>query len=209
MDFLHTPLNWYQAEDVIRNNELGKFKRSFEELTKYRQHRANLKRQGIPSINKLLADELGWVQVDKNYKIISKENLKAKSTKLLNHSDDIKITMNRFPYHFTKDIAHLLVWTKIPISNDPKSPIGDISPQTRRTINNYITKLFVSTYGIPQENILWFRNWTELQSIKEFSHIHVLIKALSHEKIQEILQFPNYPTALEEHQSLEASAPKL
>ncbi|KAH3682375.1 hypothetical protein WICPIJ_006661 [Wickerhamomyces pijperi] len=206
MEYLSTPLSWSQTRHIIQTNQLGKFKRSQEQLTKYREHRAKLKQQGISSLNKLLSDELGWVEVDKNYNILSPTAyaLKPSSDKLFNHPDDIKITMNRFPYNFTSDITHLLVWTKLPIPNDPSSPIGDISPQTRQIIDTFLEKQFVRNHGLPKENILWFRNWSELQSIKQFSHIHVLIKDLKADKLREILQ--QVPCTLKEYEYSEASS---
>lgn len=87
-------------------------------------------------------------------------------------------------------MTHLLVWTKVPIVPDPSSSKGDISAYTRRLINKYIYKTFVEELGISETNIIWYRNWHALQSIRELSHIHVLIKDLTTEQLKQVKGTP-------------------
>lgn len=54
--------------------------------------------------------------------------------------DDYKILYNDWPYGVEKDIVHLVVWTKFKFEDDPVT--GDISPQSRKEIAEYVAKVF-------------------------------------------------------------------
>lgn len=104
---------------------------------------------------------------------------------------------------FEKQVTHLCIWTKFRIPADPTSPIGDISKKTRQIIEKYLTKTFVEKYGIEWSDILWFKNWESLQSVKRLSHIHVLIKGLDQEMIEDMLYGPGVPLTIEELEQIE------
>jgi len=183
-------------------NRIDKFRRSPSKAEEYQRFKDYLKSNNISSTAILLGEDLNWAKVDSNYKILE-TYLDAKSDKLLNHKDDIKIILNKFPYNFEPNVTHLLIWTKVPIEADPDCPKGDISSSTRKLINKYVQKTFVQGLGIPPENIVWFRNWRALQSIKDLSHIHVLVKDLPSEQLHSILNTPGAP--LENSDYIEAA----
>lgn len=176
----------------IETNHLERLKRSKSKLAEYKRFKDYLKENNISSTAILLGDDLQWAKVDSNHQILE-TYFEARSDKLLRDPRDLKIIENRFPYNFESNISHLLVWTKVPIESDPTSPRGDISTYTRKLINKYIWNTFVKGLGIPESNIIWFRNWHALQSIRELSHIHVLIKDLSPEQLSRIKGTPGVP----------------
>ena len=65
--------------------------------------------------------------------------------------DDIKIIYNDWPYGIDKSIVHLCVWTKFPLDADEKDPNGDLTPEMRAKIDEYVNKTFGSR--VPAENV--------------------------------------------------------
>ncbi|ODV63071.1 Htc1p ASCRUDRAFT_126905 [Ascoidea rubescens DSM 1968] len=136
---------------------------------------------------------------------------KSTSHKLFMFSEDTLILPNHFPYNLEQNIKHLVVWSKILIKsieeeneeNDKpieknQTPIndnttqfqipGDISLRNKSIIHKYIVKTFHKKHHIKEENILWFRNFNHLQSIKTLSHIHVLVKDVPSHTLDAILE---------------------
>lgn len=65
--------------------------------------------------------------------------------------DDIKIIYNDWPYGIDKSIVHLCVWTKFPLDVDENDPNGDLTPEMRAKIDEYVNKTFGSR--VPDENV--------------------------------------------------------
>ena len=90
--------------------------------------------------------------------------------------DDIKILYNDWPYGIDPCIVHLVVWTKFELESAPVSasnPLGDLTPEARKQINDFVDKTFVSVCG--RENVIWFKNWSSLKSIHAVEHFHVML----------------------------------
>ncbi|KAK1809587.1 hypothetical protein LTR12_016037, partial [Friedmanniomyces endolithicus] len=91
---------------------------------------------------------------------------------------DYAILPNDWPYSFTPDITHLLVWTKTPIATDD-SEGGDVTAESRRLIDEFVQKTFAAGLGEGGgERVLWFKNWTGLQSVRALDHVHVLVRGV-------------------------------
>lgn len=58
---------------------------------------------------------------------------------------------------------------------DPNSEIGDIDDDTKRIIEKYVCKTFVDYVGLSRDQIIWWKNYTKIQSIKAIPHVHVLV----------------------------------
>lgn len=70
----------------------------------------------------------------------------------------------------------MVVWTKFELPAAPVSesnPEGDLAPEMRKQINDYVDETFVATCG--RENVIWFKNWASLKSIHAVEHFHVMI----------------------------------
>ena len=65
--------------------------------------------------------------------------------------DDVKIIYNDWPYGIDKSIVHLCVWTKFPLDVDEKDPNGDLTPEMRAKIDEYVKMTFGSR--VPAENV--------------------------------------------------------
>lgn len=193
------PYTWEEIVEIVKTNTLEKFARSAAQTTSYHRFKAALKEAKTSVFKFLLVNQLKWydpavnnmIPVDQIDQLEDHEiTIKAASDKLFGDASDVKILPNHFPYYFPSDVRHLCVWLKTRIQNDPKSPYGDISLETREEIETYIVRTFVEGLGIPRSNICWFRNWEALQSVKLISHIHVIVKGMSDDQASKVLYGP-------------------
>lgn len=127
---------------------------------------------------------------------------------------DIRILSNDFPYALEKGIVHVVVWSRVRIpvedievseqhennSTDNTSnnnnngelkkalltPTSKITDEARTLIQRYVDLNFVEGLGLPKENVLWFKNWTALQSIPAMEHFHVMILNPPMEKLESL-----------------------
>lgn len=205
------PFSWEEIKFIIQNNKLEYFARSKDETERYLKIKEQIKKDNMTVFKHILVESLQWYDPSLNNGVPDNEISKLKdneivfrasSNKLFSDANDIKILKNDFPYHFDKDIQHLCIWSKVRIQADPDSIIGDISPQTRRLIDRYVEKTFIEKLGIPRENLVWFRNWEALQSVKSISHIHVIIKGMTEKQMRSILYGPGVPLTPEEYELL-------
>ena len=93
--------------------------------------------------------------------------------------DDFKILFNDWPYGITPEIKHIVVWSKVPIPD--QKPEGHLTPGSAALIESFVQRTFVdklTAAGIlnPQDCVLWFRNWSGLQSVPGLEHIHLFIR---------------------------------
>lgn len=90
---------------------------------------------------------------------------------------DFKILFNDWPYGFTPDISHLVVWSKTPISVKPET--GEVTQESKALIEDFVDKTFVQRLakeGPAVDRVMWFKNWTRLQSLRAVEHFHVLVR---------------------------------
>ncbi|ODQ79610.1 hypothetical protein BABINDRAFT_37580 [Babjeviella inositovora NRRL Y-12698] len=179
---LTKPLTWEQLRTIIATNTLQNLGRSLSQLQEYRAFRETLAAQNIDFFGQVL-EKLHWSQDEV-------DAVRASKPQLFTPADDIVILKNDFPYSFDPEITHLLVWCKAEIPTDPKSTIGDMSPETRARINRWMDVCFVQNpkLQIPWKNLCWFKNWAALQSIPKLAHIHLMIRGLKPEQLEMILK---------------------
>jgi hypothetical protein len=67
--------------------------------------------------------------------------------------------------------VHLVVWTKFSFPSDPLT--DDLLPASRAEIEDFVRETFVRECG--EANVVWFRNWGELKSVRAIEHFHVLV----------------------------------
>lgn len=81
---------------------------------------------------------------------------------------------------------HLVCWTKSPIPTLTNSvPAGDLTPDVRRIIEDFVERTFSRTLG--KENVLWFKNWASIQSVRSVEHIHVLVRGADGEFLRKVV----------------------
>lgn len=103
---------------------------------------------------------------------------------------DYTILRNDWPYGLAPGITHLVVWLKTPIAVKPDGD-GDLTDESRTRIEDFVRRTFVARleqtgrFPDPGDNVLWFKNWTGLQSVRALEHVHVLVRDVPEEIIVE------------------------
>lgn len=194
------PYTWREVQEIIRTNQLEHFARSQYQTERYHDFKLQLKHNNTTIFKHMVIKELQWF--DNNDIEDHKIEIKSASDKLFTCKEDLKILPNHFPYYFEKDVKHFCVWSKLKIPSDENSELGDLSPSMRQLIEAYIDKTFVQGLGINRDNLVWFRNWEALQSVKAISHVHVIVKGITPEQEQKILYGPGIPLTEEELDTL-------
>lgn len=175
---LQEPLSWNDVFEIVSSYNLDKLGRSKEQLAKYRAFKKSLDEQNVGITTNLLIKVLKWLPEDTDIHIPDSE-----AVKMVKYNDprpfadprDTCITVNDYPYYISNKTLHLLIWVKFPMLPDPNSEIGDIDDETKQYIEKYINLTFVNYVGLQRKNIIWWKNYTIIQSIKAIPHIHVLI----------------------------------
>ena len=98
------------------------------------------------------------------------------------NANDLRIQRNDWPYGvFRADITHLIVWLKPRISTEPGT--GLMTSQSKVLAENFVKNTFVERLKEEgpgaEARVLWFKNWTALQSVRGLEHIHVLVRNVS------------------------------
>ncbi|GMG21070.1 unnamed protein product [Ambrosiozyma monospora] len=191
------PMTFDMVKDIVAAGEITKLYRSEAGLSQYHKFKSEMKAKGINVTTNLLINKLFWVPkstpqtLPPDYVI---DNLvHYTDARPFANKNDIIVTPNSFPYYLTDNLSHLCVWIKSPMLPDPKSDIGDISVHDKHLIEEYINETFVKWLGISRENIVWFKNWASLQSVKSIPHVHVIVKDLSKEQYDKVVNTPGVP----------------
>lgn len=182
-------ITWEEVSQYIQHKELYKLRRSHEETAKYHKHKETLAQNHITILQYILG-KLDWNEAELDQLndlqfATDQQKLKSVFTK----QDLFKTTMNDFPYYYEPNIMHLLVWSKIrlPIYLNDTTDIDmfetsnnqfpDMNPACQALIDKFLDQTLHDKYGLtPGKDYLWFVNYSNLQSIKAISHVHVLIK---------------------------------
>lgn len=114
-------------------------------------------------------------------------SFRCNSTVPFTDPGDYKILLNDWPYGFTPDVTHIVVWSKVRIPE--QKPEGYLTPESAALVERFVQRTFVeplSSYrskqgvaensGTGDDRVLWFRNWTGLQSVRGLEHVHVLVR---------------------------------
>lgn len=199
------PFTWTQIQYIVKSNKLELFARNEEQFHKYYQFKNDLSLQGITLTDYVLKEELEWKQSDIRSQVAATPDQEYSTSQpqdlILYNDDDVKIIYNKFPYYLEDSVVHLCVWSKLTIPNDVNSPVGDISPLTKRIIERYLQKTFIDK-GVSPDDILWFRNWSKLQSVRSVSHIHVLLHNVNDGTLQKLLKTSGNTLTLEDYKEL-------
>jgi len=134
----------------------------------------------------VLKELLRWTPVDPD---ATRPVFKCHSSIPLSDSRDYQISINNWPYGFEDGIVHLLVWSKPRFKVDEVK--GDLIPESRQLVEDFVNRTFIKRLAedVGEENakqrVLWFKNWTELQSVPGTDHIHILVKDATPELMKE------------------------
>ena len=84
-------------------------------------------------------------------------------------SDDYRILSNDWPYGVQADIKQLVVWTKFPLEEDLET--GDLTQRARDQVQGFVSRTFCGVDGVDREQLVWFKNWRSLKSIRALGKV--------------------------------------
>ncbi|KLJ06643.1 hypothetical protein EMPG_09257 [Blastomyces silverae] len=152
--------SWELVKEIVGSNQIHLLQRVPSELRRYLEYIAKIKDIYGSVLDFVVQKRLGWV-----------DDLKPRGTRPFDHPDDIKILYNDWPYGVEKDIAHLVIWTKFELEDDPAT--DDLTPRMRREIDEFVERTFRAR--MPAEKVIWFKNWKSLKSVHAIEHFHVML----------------------------------
>jgi hypothetical protein len=106
------------------------------------------------------------------------------STTPFQDSSDFRALLNDWPYGLDQDITHIVVWSRTLIPVEEST--GDLTPESRERVKEFVKTYFVERLGEGGEDkVMWFKNWVSLQSVRALEHIHVLVRGVSDDTLEE------------------------
>ncbi|EGW35014.1 uncharacterized protein SPAPADRAFT_58145 [Spathaspora passalidarum NRRL Y-27907] len=198
------PFSWEDTKFIVKSNQLEIFARSEKETHRYHKFKAWLKENEMTVNDYLLSSQLEWKESDirtQTREYPQEYDLNHPEDLIFFNSDDVKIIPNKFPYYFDTNVRHLCVWSKLIVPADRESVVGDISPRTKRLVHRYLEKTFVER-GVSWDQILWFKNWLSLQSVRAVSHFHVLLRDVDDALLDELIGTSGEMLTIEDYREL-------
>ncbi|KAI5953375.1 hypothetical protein KGF54_002747 [Candida jiufengensis] len=199
------PFTWLEIKQIVNQNALELFARNEKQTEQYHIFKQNLKDSNTSINDHILNCELHWKESDirfQEFSVPKQYSIKHPQDLIFFNDSDIKILPNKFPYYFENGIMHLCIWSKLIIPNDPHSEVGDISELTKKIIDRYLEKTFIEN-GVKPEDMVWFKNWTSLQSVRSISHIHVILnKNVDPVFIKKLLETCGTTLTIEDYEKL-------
>ncbi|KAL8858305.1 MAG: hypothetical protein Q9178_005168 [Gyalolechia marmorata] len=170
------PHTWDNLKQIIANNDLESLRRWPSDLKRYLQWTEQTRQAYGTITNYICQERLHWQPLP---------TTNAEEGPLFHVENrvpfvdprDFKVMYNDWPYGMTGDITHIVVWLKTRFDVEPT--VGDLLPQSRQLIEAFVQHTFVETlekHGGAGDRVMWFRNWTGLQSVRGMDHIHVLVR---------------------------------
>ncbi|KAL8653752.1 MAG: hypothetical protein Q9226_003716 [Calogaya cf. arnoldii] len=180
-----TPHTWTNLKHIIANNDLENLRRWPSDLKRYLKWTKQTKQAYGTITNYICQERLHWEPLPTSNPdegpIFHVENPVPFAD-----PRDYRILYNDWPYGMTPDITHIVVWLKTRFDVEPA--VGDLLPQSRQLIQDFFQHTFIDRLekqGNAGDRVMWFRNWTGLQSVRAMDHIHILVRDVPHNIMDE------------------------
>jgi len=103
-------------------------------------------------------------------------------------SNDYRIERNDWPYGILgAEITRLVVWLKVRMWTEPET--GLMTGELKALAEGFVKKVFVERLRKEgpgaEARILWFKNWTALQSVRGLEYIYVLVRDFSDDVVDQ------------------------
>ncbi|PWY71690.1 hypothetical protein BO70DRAFT_365091 [Aspergillus heteromorphus CBS 117.55] len=170
--------DWEDLKSIIARNDLGILKRKPSDLLRYLAWSKETKLKYGTITNYICKQRLGWPLPTP-----------FKNPTPFADPSDYKILRNDWPYGMSPGITHLVVWLRTPVA--VKEENGDVTDESRALIEGFVQRTFVARIadadgdGDAGDRVLWFKNWTALQSVRSLEHVHVLVRDVPEELLWE------------------------
>ncbi|TKX23626.1 hypothetical protein C1H76_4138 [Elsinoe australis] len=179
---------------ILVTNALEELKRLPSDLRRYVAWSASIKSQYGSITTYVVQERLHWTPIDATAPIPSFAHHNP-----IPFADerDYQILLNDWPYGLAPGIVHIVVWTKALIATDETN--GDVTGESRELIERFVERRFVRDLdrvvgeGKGKGNVLWFKNWVSLQSVRGVDHVHVLVKDAPKELLDQWMKRTSEP----------------
>jgi hypothetical protein len=97
---------------------------------------------------------------------------------------DYRVLLNDWPYGLSPSITHIVVWSRTIIPTDAET--GDMTPSSRSIVEEFVKRYFADSLGPDGDRqVMWFKNWVALQSVRTLEHVHVMVQGVDKETLLE------------------------
>ncbi|KAF2261932.1 hypothetical protein CC78DRAFT_499355 [Lojkania enalia] len=178
-----TAHTWEDLHHLISTNRLDELKRWPSFLKAYLAWSAHVKAKYGSATQYLLQQRLLWKPLNQSGAF----RFELKSSIPFGHEEDYKILRNDWSYAVTPGISHIVVWLKQPLDVDSE---GALTEAGRRHVTDFVRKRFRVPAGETGEvregeKVQWFKNTTNLQSVRSLEHVHILVRGVGEEMLRE------------------------
>lgn len=179
----YTPHSWTDLKHLIEADRLDELKRWPSQLKAYLAWTAHVKREYGSSTTYLLTQRLFWKPVDDASGGIA---FNVRDVVPFADPKDFAILRNDWPYGHEEGIRHICVWLKQRL---PVDEHGALSDEGRRMVEELVEKEFRTKSKETERysKVLWFKNTTNLQSVRSLEHLHVLVRNVDEEVLKQWL----------------------
>ncbi|KAL6716788.1 hypothetical protein ACLMJK_004700 [Lecanora helva] len=172
------PQGWEDLKVIIAANNLSILKRKPSDLFRYIQWTNQTKAAYGSITNFVLKQRLFW-EPCAGLDAESGPTFACRSSTPFVDGDDYKILLNDWPYGLSPNITHLIVWSKVRLAE--QKPEGYLTSESNMLVTDFVKRTFINKLAAEgvsdaEDKVLWFRNWTGLQSVKGLEHVHVLVR---------------------------------
>ncbi|KAL8736994.1 MAG: hypothetical protein Q9181_002134 [Wetmoreana brouardii] len=191
------PHTWENLKQIIVTNDLESLRRWPSAIKRYIQWTNETHTVYGSTTNYVCRERLHWTPLLMNANPEDGPVFEIANPIPFVDARDYKILYNDWPYGLDEGITHLVVWVKNKLAVDPQ---GDLEWWSRCLVEGFVKKIFVERIererklgenedmgkGTGMGNrVMWFRNWTGLQSVRGLDHIHVLVRGVSRKVMDE------------------------
>ncbi|PSN73299.1 hypothetical protein BS50DRAFT_514501 [Corynespora cassiicola Philippines] len=173
-----TPHTWEDLHRLISAHQLDELKRWPSFLKAYLAWTAHVKAKYGSATQYLLQQRLLWTPLSSTGAF----RFELKSETPFECPEDYKIIRNDWTYAVTEGISHIVVWSKKPLPADDE---GALTIEGRKLVEDFIRREFRDRVGEKSgeegSKVQWFKNTTNLQSVRSLEHVHVLVRDVDEE----------------------------
>ncbi|KAJ5234159.1 uncharacterized protein N7469_003327 [Penicillium citrinum] len=196
--------DWDDLQSIIARNDLAALKRKPSDLRRYLDWSAATKAQYGSIMNYICQERLRWsslpesdattpasqspssapspASVPDTPAAIQSGAIAFRNPRPFADPEDYKILRNDWPYGLQPGISHLVVWSRTPIPVEDGE--GHLTDESRALIDDFVQRTFVDRlikdpqqrFEDPKSQVLWFKNWVGLQSVRALEHVHILTR---------------------------------
>ena len=179
----YTPHSWENLRHLISTGQLDELKRWPSQLKAYLAWTAHVKEKYGSATMYLLTQRLFWEPIDDPSGAMT---FNVRSVVPFANPEDFAILRNDWPYGHEEGIHHICVWLKQRLPVDQE---GALSEEGRRMVEKFVDEEFRFKADEKEKDskVIWFKNTTNLQSVRSLEHLHVLVRNVDEEVLKQWL----------------------